>query len=311
MGGARGDLSIDLAVIGAGAAGTAVAHAMRVARPDWTITVFERSDRIGGRLRSVRVEGLDHPIELGGMRFVTNHRRVAGLVESLGLATHPFDPTPGALERSYLRGVVGDGADSAAAGRGYDLTPEQPGRRAAQLAMSTFEQIVPGFPDLDHDGYVRRRATGTLFERPVTGWAIGEVLEKHLGPEGRRFVNDVFGYDSGMRAFNAPDLVEFLYDGGDPAAQARTPDEGMDRIPRALAEAFGQAGGAVFLDHELSAIEKEDQTVVLRFANNKAVAAARVVLAIPVPALRLLASSSSALRSSAFERVFGAVEGFP
>ena len=61
MGGAPRDLSIDLAVVGAGAAGTAVAHAMRLARPDWTIRLFERSDRIGGRLRSVRVEGLDHP----------------------------------------------------------------------------------------------------------------------------------------------------------------------------------------------------------------------------------------------------------
>jgi L-2-hydroxyglutarate oxidase LhgO len=54
--------SLDLAVIGAGAAGTSVAHMMLEARPGWSIGLFERTNRIGGRLRSQRMAGAVHPI---------------------------------------------------------------------------------------------------------------------------------------------------------------------------------------------------------------------------------------------------------
>jgi lysine 2-monooxygenase len=301
---------LDLAVIGAGAAGAFVAHEMKIARPDWSIGLFERSDRIGGRLRSVSIEGIDHPIELGGMRFLSSHTRVADLVEGWGLATHAFDAT-GEPERSYLRGVVAAGADARDAGRGYELTDDQRGRTAVELAMSAFEQIVPGFQQLDHEGYVRRRAGGRLFGRPVTDWSIGEALQRILGDEARRFVNDAFGYDSGLRAFCAPDLVEFLFAGDDPRAEARTPDAGMERIPNELAGRFEAAGGVVELGHELASLEVVNGTLLLRFANAKTISAARIVLAMPLPALRLLASDASALRAPAFHEVFRSVEGFP
>ncbi len=311
MAGRLGDSALDLAVIGAGVAGAALARTLKRDRPDWTIAMFERTDRIGGRLRSVVVGGVDHPIELGGMRFLTSHRLVTALVDDLGLTTHAFDPTSGEPERSYVRGTIGVGGEDPEVGRGYDLAPEQRGRSAVDLAASVFEQVTPGFQTLDHAGHVRRRATGHLLDRAVTDWAIGDVLEATLGSEGRRYVNDVFGYDSGMRAFCAPDLVEFLFDGGDPAAEARTPDDGMDSIPRRLAAAFEESGGEVRLDHDLEAIEAHDGGTTLRFSNGARVDASRVVLAMPVPALRLLASTSSVLRSPEFATVFDAVEPFP
>ncbi|HET9755371.1 MAG TPA: NAD(P)-binding protein [Candidatus Limnocylindrales bacterium] len=68
----RGEL--DVAIVGAGAAGTYLADRLLQARPDWRIAIFERSNRIGGRLWSVKVDGLAHPIELGGMRYMSGHR---------------------------------------------------------------------------------------------------------------------------------------------------------------------------------------------------------------------------------------------
>ena len=85
------DAELDLAIIGGGAAGTSVAWAVQQARPEWSIALFERTSRIGGRLHSVRVDGLDHPIELGGMRYITSHRRVAAVIDQFALPTHPFD----------------------------------------------------------------------------------------------------------------------------------------------------------------------------------------------------------------------------
>jgi monoamine oxidase len=301
---------LDLAVIGGGVAGTAVAHTVQQDRPDWAIGLFERTERIGGRLRSLGIDDLGHPIELGGMRFLTSHPLVSRLVDNLRLTTHAFDPTPAETERSFLRGFVGT-AGTDRPGRGYDLPVDQRGRSAFDLAAFVFNQIVPGFEGLDHDGYEMRRATGEILGRPVIDWAIGDALEAFLGSEGHRFVNDVFGYDSGMRAFCAPDLVEFLSDGGDPTAEARTPDAGMDRIPRELASAFEERGGKVLMSHELATIEVHDGSVTLRFTNGGSVEAAHVVLALPVPALRLLAATSAALRSPAFETVFASVEPFP
>src|SRR5262245_35968122 len=105
---AGAEVDLDLAVVGGGAAGTAVADAMKRARPEWSIALFERTNRIGGRLRSAPVDGLDHPIELGGMRYLTSHPRFSGLVDAFRLPSHAFDTTGGG-DRSYLRGVVAAG----------------------------------------------------------------------------------------------------------------------------------------------------------------------------------------------------------
>jgi lysine 2-monooxygenase len=300
---------LDLAIIGGGAAGTRVAYAMKEARRDWSIALFERTERIGGRLRSVRVDGLDHPIELGGMRYLTDQPRVRGLVEAFQLRTHPFDPT-GAHERRLLRGVAST-PDDTDAGSGYDLPPSERGRSPLAMALDAFERIVPGFQDLDHDGFAERRATGRYMDRRLIDWSIGDALATVLSPEGQRFVTDAFGYDSGMRAFTAPDLIEFLFGGGDPNAEARTPDDGMDRIPQEQAARFEIAGGTVRLGHELDALTVNDDAVGLRFANGFVARARNAVLTVPVPALRRIMSTSPVLRSESYNRLVDSVEGFP
>jgi protoporphyrinogen oxidase len=74
---------LDVAIVGAGAAGTYLADRLIQARPDWRIAIFERSNRIGGRLWSVKVDGVAHPIELGGMRYMSGHRLVQSVVDEL------------------------------------------------------------------------------------------------------------------------------------------------------------------------------------------------------------------------------------
>ena len=303
-------VDLDLAIVGGGIAGTAVAWAVQQSRPDWSVALFERTNRIGGRLRSAKVDGLDHPIELGGMRYITSHRRFAELIDQFALPTHRFDPT-GAEARSFLRGIASAGPDDPEAGRGYDLEAPDRGRSAIDLARKAFEQIVPGFAALDHDGYAARRATDRFLDRRLTDWPIGDAIEAVLGREGRLFVADAFGYDSGIREFNAPDFVEFMFVGGDPSDEARTPDDGMDQIPRELATRFEAGGGAIHLERGLESLTMENGAVSLRLGGDSHVQAARVVLAAPLPALRLLASSSPVLRQPAFGRVFDSVEAFP
>ncbi len=288
---------LDLAVIGAGAAGTYVAHRLQLAHPDWAVSLFERTDRIGGRLRSMTVPGLEHPIELGGMRFLTSHPRVAAVVAGFALPTHPFDPTGGA-ERSFLRGRFGSGQDDAQAGAGYQLPVAERGRSAQDLGVSAFEQIVPGASELSASDWVRVRGSHEYLGRPVIDWSIAEAMTTVLSPEGYRFVMDAFGYDT-PRAFNVADGMQYILGGGRGTGEARTPDDGMDAIPRALARSFGEAGGTIRLSHELSRHDLVDGVHRLSFANGVVVDARRVVLAVPVPALQLLAESSAVLDTPA------------
>ena len=302
--------TVELAIIGAGAAGTFVAHRVKVARPDWSVVLFERTERIGGRLRSMRIPGLDHPIELGGMRFLTTHRRVSEVVARFHIPTHPFDPTGGA-ERSYLRGRFGAGAGDPAAGDGYDLPEDERGRSALDLLLGAFERIVPGAARLDDAGWAGVRASSEYLGRPLADWSIGEAISTILSPRGHQFVADAFGYDSGLRPFNVVDAIPYLLGGGNPIAEARTPNDGMDAVPRAMARAFTDAGGSIRLGHELTGHEVIDGSQRLRFANGLTVTTRRVVFTGALPALRLLAGSSKAMATPLLARALASAEAFP
>lgn len=300
---------IDLAVIGGGVAGTFIAHAMQERRPDWSIALFERTDRIGGRLRSVAIPGIEHKIELGGMRFRTGHRLVASLVDGFRIATSPFDRTGGS-ERSFLRGRFADGADDPASGKAYDLSAEERGRSATALMVGAFDRIVPGASTLDPDGYRALHPDEQFRGRRTVDWSIGDALATILSPDAAHYVVDAFGYDAGLRAFNARDAVEYLLGGGFPGSEARTPIDGMDRIPREMATQFAERGGSVRMHHQLESITPSRDGIRLAFASG-AVDATRVAVTMPAPALRAIVSGSAQLQTRTFERIFESVEPFP
>ena len=81
-----GDGVLDLAVVGGGVAGAYVAWRAATARPVWRIGLFEASSRVGGRLLSLRLEGIPRVrAELGGMRFRTSQPLISGVIHALGL----------------------------------------------------------------------------------------------------------------------------------------------------------------------------------------------------------------------------------
>jgi monoamine oxidase len=69
------DDELDVAIVGAGSAGTYVAYRLLQARPDWRIAIFERSNRIGGRLWSL-------PIHLCGEVFSRRQAWIEGALET-------------------------------------------------------------------------------------------------------------------------------------------------------------------------------------------------------------------------------------
>ena len=306
----RTDDDLDVAIVGAGAAGTYLAYRLIEARPDWRIAVFERSSRIGGRLWSVRVDGLPHPIELGGMRYMSRQPLVQSVVDELGIETRPFNTGDGS-ERSFLRGVIGGGPGDPDAGSGYDLPADERGRSATDLMGGAFRQIVPQAGELDTDGWRHLRATATFRGRPLTDWSIADVVRTMISPEGHRFATDAFGYDSGIHPHNAGDAIQYLVGSGDPTGEARVPVDGMDRIPRELAARFEALGGTIQLDRDVRRVEMGEGSVLLRFADGSGARARRLVLTLPIPAIEALAGASPIIHGPSWRRLYQSIEGFP
>jgi monoamine oxidase len=301
---------LDVAIVGAGAAGTYLGYRLIRARPDWRIAILERSNRIGGRLWTVKVDGLEHPIELGGMRYMSGHPLVQSVVDELGIETRAFDPAE-QPERTFLRGVVGSSPDDPGGGRGYDLPAGEAERSASDLMRGAFLEIVPHAGELDEAGWRRHRATARFGGRPLTEWSIDEAVATILSPEGHRFATDAFGYDSGIRPHNAGDAIQYVTGTGYPSGKARVPVDGMDRIPRELATRFEALGGTVRLGHDVQRVEVGEGSVVLGFADGSGIRARRLVLTLPIPALEALARASPVINGPTWQRLYRSTEGYP
>ena len=301
---------LDVAIVGAGAAGTYLAYRLIQARPDWRIVIFERSHRIGGRLWSVHVDGLPHPIELGGMRYMSGHPLVQSVVDELEIETRAFDPAD-QPERTFLRGISGRSPDDPEGGRGYDLPAGEAGRSAADLMGDAFLKIVPQARELDEAGWRRHRAMATFEGRELTDWSIAEAVGTILSPEGHRFATDAFGYDSGIRPHNAGDAIQYVMGTGYPSGKARVPVDGMDRIPRELATRFEGLGGTIRLGHDVRRVEMGEGSVLLGSNNASRVRAKRVVLTLPIAALEALADASPLINEPIWRQLYGSTEGFP
>jgi monoamine oxidase len=306
--GSSGDV-LDVAIVGAGAAGTYLADRLAGARPDWTIRLLERSNRIGGRLWSMRVDDVAQPIELGGMRYLPSHPVIHRVVTELGIATRAFDPR-GGPERSFLRGRFGRGHPDPQAGAGYDLPAAERGRSADDLIADAFERLVPGVHAMRGADWVQMRATAAYLGRPITDWSLDEALATVLSPEGLQFLQDTFGYDTGFNVQNAGDEVEFILGGNDPSTDApRVPIEGMDSIPRALAARFEERGGRVQLGQDVRRVAMTDGIPTLELGDGSTTRARHIALAIPIAALTALAAESPVLVGPAWRRLFDSVTG--
>lgn len=304
------DDELDVAIVGAGAAGTFLGYRLIQARPDWRIAIFERSQRIGGRLWSVQIDGLSHPIELGGMRYMSGHPLLQSVVDELEIETRAFDAAE-QPERTFLRGVVGSSPDDPAGGRAYDLPPSEAGRSASDLMRDALLKIVPEARELDETGWRGLRATATFGGRPLTEWSIEEAVATILSAEGHRFATDAFGYDSGIRPHNAGDAIQYVMGSGYPSGRARVPVDGMDRIPRALVARFEALGGTVRLGHDLRRVATGEGSVLLGFADGSGLRARRLVLTLPIPALEALAQGSPHVNGPTWRRLYESIAGYP
>ena len=109
--GRQDDLSVDVAIVGAGVSGLYSGFRLLGgdfedgAEPPKSVHIFEMSDRVGGRLESMRLPRSGVIGELGGMRFFPTQEIVYALIDKeLKIPKHSFPLGDDARHFVYLRG---------------------------------------------------------------------------------------------------------------------------------------------------------------------------------------------------------------
>ena len=202
---------LDLAIVGAGVAGTSVAYRMSQLRPDWSISVFEATQRVGGRLLSPRVPGVEGiRAEFGGMRFRTSQPNFMSLVDELGLDHRPFR-TVDDRNTYFLRGARFTAADLGEPDRvPYRLDGQFRGRKPGELLVDVFEIAVPGALGHDAEAWRRVKREHTYKGRLLRDWSLGDLLRDIAGPEGYQWISDGFGYSNVFELRSAADAMPWM-----------------------------------------------------------------------------------------------------
>jgi monoamine oxidase len=299
---------LDVAVVGGGMAG--VYAAWRLLKGDKGIrmeahgsapgiAVFEYSNRIGGRLLSMRLPGVPHlPIELGGMRFLTSHWRVHSLMQRFGLKTrelHVIDPSKTNLY--YLRGQHFTAAD-------WDRPAFSPPYRLerGERARSPGELLI--------EVALKYRSQAEQM-RNVGFW---NLLLDEYSLEAYQLIRDAGGYESIVGNWSAAEAIPFLLADFDPSLKYLAFNDGYESLPKRLAEEAEGAGAKIRLQHRLHRLDLEDKSIRLTFDTDAAnfgyrrlrpeaehiVRARHVILALPRRSIELLHPDSFLFTANQF-----------
>jgi monoamine oxidase len=303
---------LDVAIVGGGVSGLYSGWRLLTSpSPDQprTVTLFESSHRVGGRLLSVTPPGMPQArVELGGMRYTTGQQLVMSLVPYLKLATQPFpvseDPNMAYLRGHHLRTADLNDPDKIP----YVLTQaERDGIKDGFTAMAAqnFLQKVMHEPhvDLKTVPWKKLAREGVYEGHYLRNLPMRYVFNKSVSHEAFQFAEDTSGYDSIFFTWNVAD--GFPWNLGDYGASIdyKHLTEGYESLPLTLRGKFESAGGKVHLGHRLVGFEQvkhDDGSELIelhmdRDGHRETVYARKLILAMPRRSLELLAQTGPVL----------------
>jgi protoporphyrinogen/coproporphyrinogen III oxidase len=293
-----------VAVIGGGVSGLAAAYRLRcLLGAQAEITVFEQSDRLGGKLRTVEFAG--RPCDVGAEAFLARRGEGVELVAELGMADELVHPTQA---RASVR----------AGGRTNPLPAH------TLMGVPASAEAVRGV--LSADALRRVAAEPTLPPIKLRGdVAVGELLRERFGPEVTdRLVDPLLGgvyagrADAlGLRA-TMPALAGALDGGvGSLVAAAATlvptpPRQGTARPPvfgtllrglGSLVDRLAEASAArVRFGQPVTRLSRTESGYRLE-VGSELVDVDGVVLAVPAPSARKLLGEVAPAAASAFDGI--------
>jgi monoamine oxidase len=321
---------IDIAVVGAGVAGTYCCWRLQ-AQNGRSAVLFEMDDRIGGRLWSVDIPGIPGVVgELGGMRFLDLQRMVFSLTRHLGLSTSDF-PMGGPLNISTLRSIrLRNAVFEYPQIVPYRLLPDEQGRSPGALLVKAIETVIPNATKLTPLEWEDVKQTTMWNGDYLYNWGLWNVLLSKnnavagnppvLSSEAYALLYDGGGYESLVDNWNCAEAFEYLLVDFPRDAKYLRLTEGYQRLPEALARKFTGAGGKIYMKHRLTTFAprqidsgtvidldfRDEQNNVTRRYRAKA-----LILAIPQRSLELLASETPMLKDPTVRDLLKSVMPMP
>ncbi|MGB3079291.1 MAG: FAD-dependent oxidoreductase [Saprospiraceae bacterium] len=280
-------LSTEVAIVGAGTSGLYSAYRLTTQNgnhlplPASQVQIFEMSDRIGGRLHSVKLPGMNVIGELGGMRYMSSHEIVATLIEKIfkNEITHidfPMGDSGNLI--AYLRKQrlkINAWTEAQQKGKKlktrYILNKKDLGFSADQLFNRIVYEVLvadPWFTKNYGDKVTnpsKYEYTFTLtsrdwdivkpnltyqFKGPYYGKKVYEIgfwnlIKDRISQEGYNFLADAGGYYSNTINWNAAEAFPYMVgDFSNAGSQYKTIEGGFDKIAYALADAYLKNDGA-------------------------------------------------------------------
>ena len=284
----------DVAIVGAGVSGVYVGWRLLGAGAAKSVTIYEQSERIGGRLLSLQPPGLPGVwCELGGMRFTSNQELVVGLINELELATHPF-PVEEDPNLNYLRGVHVRNQQFADPNVSlpYNLDWSERGMAPGDLLGYAIDQVIPGATKMSGKDLRPFLEHYKLDGRHVYDWGFWNLLARGLSHEGYELARATGGYDTPLENWNALDTISLNFDLAVGVTYSAL-SGGYQSLPLTLAHQFKERGGTIKLGRHLDGFEVDSGgKVVLHIKGEKDVQSDALVLAMPRRSLELLDPSS-------------------
>ncbi len=330
------DEMLDVAIVGGGVSGVYSGWRLMTKGGRKNVTVFEASNRIGGRLLSVPAPGIGNMVaELGGMRILPAVQpRVTALIKELNrlpgeqIDTYDF-PVDQPQNIAFLRGThlrLSDFGTETQPQPGQPVQPRTPipyrvgflerGKTAGQIVINAIEQICPGVTDPSLTEAQRSELTHqTSFDgKPLMEQGFWQVLVRVMSGEAYQLALDAGGYQSTLTNWNAADAIPwYLSDFGVSSAYQGF-REGFQQVPLRVRDQFVAAGGKVEMGAQLQGFVVVDGGVELRFSTGdgeRTVRAKEVVLAMPRRSLELITPGSPLLQDVEVARLVKSVTPRP
>lgn len=311
---ARAAGDIDIAIVGGGLSGVYAALRLATSKPNQSLRLFEMSDRIGGRLRSVAFPQAPGLIgEAGASRFLNSHRHVAGLARALDLVIRPA-PLDLPQDRLNLKGRniplahAGAGADALP----YEMTAEHQNLSTWSLRKA-LAAIVPETAGLTPAQWRAKRLSISVKGKPLSAWNAGAFLADALSPGERDYLRDTARLDDAALEGNALALFDSVLRDADSEGPFFTIAGGFESLPRAISEKLTPFGDIISKGERLVSLtvpEGKGGTFKLAFEDasgkRSQLTAKTVILAMPRRAIEAV-PEFRARSSKPFAQALGSV----
>ncbi|XP_046553013.1 aplysianin-A-like [Haliotis rubra] len=259
---------LDVAIIGAGIAGTYTGYRLR--NRGLRMAIFEYSDRIGGRMFTAEIPTVTGTtVDFGAMRLKpSEHTYLVNTARQLGLRIVDFPLNFGNPNETvyYLRGRHLRTEELGGPRTPYNLRPQE---RLKPLDL--LWRLYTTYTNMSTDGYPSESEIYRIYTTdgvPLYTITMDEFLARYASREAYNYLHDALVWEHATGRFGALIGLIFLeYGGVDSFADLKTIDNGMDQVPKTLLTRYllSSLRHSIHLNRQLVAIQGRPGNYKLTF----------------------------------------------